>query len=329
MKTPDNIETTGYTTRGVSTTDAAAVIADVHAHSRDYQSKAVSEFGEILKTDPANATAARGLGYAYLQKHDFDHAAEYFQRSAKADPKDARVHYYNGLLTNIKGSGNPSDLVFAGDELKSAIALDPDFADAYMQLAYVQRQARDIEGALANAGKAASLNPRNQAYYFNIADLYLQEKQPALALSILRSLTKSSDPMIASRASATVSQVEQMQAEMKRFESERAARADQPQLLVERASAFDSPAAAPIPVDSSPVKFLKGTIVSVDCSSGAAATLRVASSGKNWTMQVHDNHHVLVLGSDGFSCNWSGQKAAVNYRQTGELAGVIVSIEIQ
>ena len=60
------------------------------------------------------------------------------------------------------------------------------------------------------------------------------------------------------------------------------------------------------------LKFLKGTIVSVDCNSAPAATLTVASAGKNWTMQVRDSHHVLVMGADGFSCSWSKQKVALN-----------------
>ena len=85
----------------------------------------------------------------------------------------------------------------------------------------------------------------------------------------------------------------------------------------------------PTAASPSAVKFLKGTIVKVDCTSGPGATLTLTSAGKAWSMQVRDTHHVLVMGADGFSCNWSKQKAALNYRETGSFAGAVVSIEIQ
>lgn len=87
MPTPADIETTGYTTRPLTATDASALIADIHGHSPDYHEKAVSEFEEILKTDPGNAAACRGLGYAYLQKRDFEKAGGTSNRLPRAIPK--------------------------------------------------------------------------------------------------------------------------------------------------------------------------------------------------------------------------------------------------
>jgi len=338
MKTPPEIETTGYTSRPISRTDANAVIADIHAHSSDYHEKGAAEFEEVLKSDPANAAACRGLGYAYLQKRDFDKALDYFQRAAKTDSTDARVHYYSGVLMNMKGSGSESDLAFVTSELKTSISLDPDFADAYMQLSYAQRRAGDVPAALESARKAISLNPRNQGYYFNIASLYMQERKTAEALSIFRTLTKSSDPEVAQRAFAAASQVENIQTMMTRPDNGPSTEtgAGEPVVLRARKPSTDtadttSPAAAQPSAaqSSSALTFLKGTIVSVDCKAAPAATLTVASAGKTWTMQVRDSNHVLVMGADAFSCSWSKQKVALNYRETGESVGSVVTIEIQ
>lgn len=330
-QTPPEVETTGYTSRPVSATDAAAVIADLHAHSRDYQEKAFSEFEQILKSDPGNAAACRGMGYVYLQKHDLEKAAEYFQRAAKSDPKDARVRYYSGLLTNMKGSGSEAELSFATDELKAAVELDPDFADAYMQLAYVQGRAGDLNSALASARKAISLNPGNPGYYFNVANLYLQDRKTAEALSIYRALSKSSDPRIASQAENMAEQAERMQMALKDANTQQFV-APGRATLVERGPQINTapaPPASNTPMVNSPIKFLKGKIVQTDCSSAPAATLTIMSSGKKWTMQVRDSKHVLVLGADGFNCGWQGQSIALNYRDTGDLSGTVVSIEIQ
>ncbi len=325
MKTPADIETTGYTSRPISTTDAAAVIADIHAHSPDYHDQALAEFEAVLKTDPANATAFRGLGYAYLQKRDLEKAGDYFDKASKADSTDPRVHYYSGVLMNMKGSSNPSDLALVIDQLKTAVALDPEFADSYMQLANAQGRAGDIPGAIANAKKAISLDPRSLGYYFNLANLDMQSGKTEEALAIFRKLSKSGDANTAAMASSSIGRIEQMKA----YKSE--------STPVERAEAENSepaglhlsaPPPSANPATSTP-KFLKGTILRVDCASAPGATLTVASAGKNWKLQVGDNHHVLVLGADGFSCNWSKQKVAINYVETGESAGHVISIEIQ
>jgi hypothetical protein len=84
----------------------------------------------------------------------------------------------------------------------------------------------------------------------------------------------------------------------------------------------------PIP-DQTPPSFLKGTIVSVDCSTPPRATLTVPSGGKTWKMQVADSKHVLLIGADNFSCSWSKQKVALNYRETGAGEGRVFSIEVQ
>jgi hypothetical protein len=39
--------------------------------------------------------------------------------------------------------------------------------------------------------------------------------------------------------------------------------------------------------------------------------------------------HAIVIGADNFSCKWTNQRVAVNYRETGETEGTLVSIEIQ
>jgi Tfp pilus assembly protein PilF len=326
MKTPAEIETKGYTTKPLSLQNAAAVMADIHLHTRDYHDKAIAEFEDILKSDPNNAAACRGMGYAYLQKRDFEKAGEYFRRAAKLDSKDARVHYYSGLLSNMKGpQGSESDLEFVMTELKTAIALDPDFADAHMQLAFAQARRGDVAAALVSARKAISLNPRNTGYYFNLADLYMQERDPQHAMAIFRALAKSNDQMVAMRASAALGQIEQMEAAMKQMSAPPTAEMTGGSDSV----VADAPSAGGNVAVAGAIKFLKGTIVAVDCSIPPAAALTVASGGKSWKMKVNDSHHVLVLGADTFSCDWSKQKVAMNYRETGEATGSVVSIEIQ
>jgi Flp pilus assembly protein TadD len=107
---PASIAAGSYTSSPLSNAAANAVLADIHLHSPDYRDRAVAEFQDILKTDPNNATACRGLGYAYLQKQDFRQAADYFSRASQLDSKDPRVHYYNALLL-ARESGSAAALI--------------------------------------------------------------------------------------------------------------------------------------------------------------------------------------------------------------------------
>ena len=67
--------------------NAQAILADVHLHSPDYQKSAKEEFEAVLKIDPNNASALRGLGYSYLMKQDLAKAADYLPQIRPARPQ--------------------------------------------------------------------------------------------------------------------------------------------------------------------------------------------------------------------------------------------------
>jgi cytochrome c-type biogenesis protein CcmH/NrfG len=336
MPTPSNIVSSDYVARPLSSADSGAVLADIHLHSLDYQEKAISEFREILNMEPNNGAACRGLGYAYLQKQDFTQAAEYFKRAAQADSKDPRVHYYSALLMSREGSfAENSDLPEMIHQLDIAIALDPSFADSYMLLAFAQMRAGDPAKGLVSMQKAVSLSPRNENYQFNLAQMYLGNRQPDPAIAILQGLSRSGNPEVAQRAGGSLAQAQQFKAAM------------QEQRSVDRGFSSESDSEKPVNgsariyrdptpeegihviANQTPPSFLKGTIASVDCSSPPAAILSVISGGKTWKMRVSDNKHVLLIGADAFSCSWSKLKVALNYRETGEGMGKVFSIEVQ
>ena len=336
LPTPADIIEKGYSVRALGPYDSSAEIADIHLHSPDYHEKAVSEFEEILKQDPDNASAIRGLGYAYLEKRDFKQAEQYFQRAAKANSNDARVHYYSALLMNMDWSGH-SDAAEMSQELETAISLDPSFADAYMLLGYASARAGNLPKALANMKKAVSLSPRNENYRFNLAQMYLTSRQADEGISILQILSRSSDPVIAQRALQALGRAQEYKAALQTARATPAGAvasdvddsALSASISTQKALATQTPGpAVSVPVNA-PIKFLKGTIRAVDCSSPPAAAVTVDSDRKTWNMKVADSAHVLVLGESKFSCDWRNQKVAINYRELGDASGTVVSIEVQ
>src|SRR6266851_3519744 len=169
-------------------------------------------FQEILKSDPNNAAACRGLGYGYLEKQEFRQAAEYFKRASQMDSKDPRVHYYSALLmARESGFGGGTDGSAMSRELETSISLDPTFADSYALLAFAQSTSGDSGKALVTMQKAVAISPRNEEYRFNLANLYLANRQPDQAIAVLQSLKGASDPAVTARVSGALAQVQQFQ----------------------------------------------------------------------------------------------------------------------
>lgn len=338
IPTPANIVSSAYEVRPLSPADSGAVLADLHLHSLDYREQAVAEFEEILKANPNNAAACRGLGYAYLQKQAFGQAAEYFKRAAEGDSTDPRVHYYSALLMSREGAfANPADLPEMIKHLDTAIALDPNFADSYSLLALAQMSAGDPVKGLVSMQKAVSLSPRNEKYQFNLAQIYMNNRQPDAAIAILQGLVRNGIPEVAERAGRALEEAVQFKTAIEERQAAGVGNvigsAAEAHACCSTGTGIDTSSIVEEQVrvipSQTPLSFLKGTIIGVDCSAPPAATLTVVANGKNWKMQVPDSRKVPLIGGDGFSCSWSRQKVALNYRGTGDGEGRVVSIEVQ
>ena len=326
---PAQISEKNYATHPLTSADAAAVLADIHLHSPDYRDKAIDEFQAVLKSDPNNAAACRGLGYAYLQKQDFTLASEYFKRASEHDSKDPRVYYYNALLmAQESGFTSKVDLPALIKELETSISLDSNFADSYALLAFAQSTSGDHEKALATMQKAITIDPRNENYRFNMANIYLSNRQPEKAMAILQSLRNSADPQFASQVASAIESVRQFQ-QFSRSNDTLVHRGEAENPTVDAASSQPAPSSTgPSSKWGAPI-FLRGTINAVDCSADPSAILTVLSGSRTVKLKIADKHHLILIGADAFSCSWTDKKVAVNYRQGESGDTNVMSLELQ
>ena len=357
VKTPAGIATAQFTVAPVSPIDAQVLMADIHAHNKDYQAKALGEFQEVLKTDPNNEAALRGAGFAYMQQNDLAHAEEYLRRAAQRDSADPRVHLYYATLLNQQGHHVERSEEIK-KELKTAIALDPTLADAYSLLGYTQAISGEPVDGIASLKKALELSPRNEHYMFNLASAYLANRKPDASIEILQKLSGSSDPQIAVFAKQSLAQAidyedrtksstktvtktvtgtsGNMPLELKRRTAggsesgtgSSASEASPPDAGAIEAAAT-APEAAQAPPTPPPVHFLKGKLVAVDCSAAPQVVLTVASGKRSVQVHIRDRAHVVLIGADEFSCGWTNRNVAVNYRESGDGGGDVVSLEMQ
>ncbi len=329
IPTPAGIVAAQFTVAPVSLADAKAVLADIHAHSPDHKDKALAEFQDVLKMDPNNVSALRGVGYAYLQRRDMEHAAEYLRRAAERDSKDPRVHYYYAMLLNQGGPLDEGKAAEIKKELQAAIALDPKLADAYSLLGFAQAFSGEPEKGMETMKKALELAPREERYQFNLANIYMVNRKVDEAIAMFRGLAGSGNPEVAMRANQALAQAENFKAQTRTFElriENRGAESAHPSQDSTDREVAGQKVEAPIPV---PVRFLKCKLVSVDCSAAPQAVLTVTSGAKSLKLHVHDSAHVIVIGADQLSCDWKNKSVAVNYRERPGGEGDVVSVEVQ
>ena len=292
---PPGIPAVQFTSRPLNDLEIKSVLADLDYHARDYRARGITEFQEILAKQPENVVANRGLGYEAMQKNDWDKAGEYFKRAAAQDVKDPQVHYLLALMMSRKGmsSGNRENLDAIRKELTAAIALEPNYPDAYNLLGMTLSYAGEKQEAIDALQKAVALSPRNPWYTGNLANAYLQAQDLDHAIPLLQELRMSSEPGIASMAAQQLQQVESYRSASSGGGAQSGKEAavqtvELNEVPGEAGNSTDSAQNAPQQSDSGskePVLFMKGVLVSVDCS--ALRPLRspflpAAKNGRCW-----------------------------------------------
>ncbi len=94
------------------------------------------------------------LGVIYYDEDQLDKALAALAQAAVLEPKDARVHHFLGVTLGKKGW-----YLGAEDEMRKAIEINPDYADAHFNLAvfYLQRNPPAVELARRHYQKALDL----------------------------------------------------------------------------------------------------------------------------------------------------------------------------
>jgi Flp pilus assembly protein TadD len=339
--TPSGLPAMQFNSRPLNELEIKSVMADLDYHSRDYRQRGLTEFQEILAKQPENVVANRGLGYEAMQKNDWDKAGEHFRRAAAQDVKDPQVHYLLALMMSRKGMspGNRENLDAIRKELTAAISLEPNYPDAYNLLGMTLSFSGEKQEAINALQKSLALSPRNPWYMGNLASAYLQAQDFEHALPLLQELRTSTEPGIASMAEQQLQQVEAYRSAVAQS-GRQSGRIETAVEKIELNQVPDEPGnptgSGPIAPErrlvsesSEPVMFMKGVLVSVDCSAAPAATLTISSGGKKWKMLAPQSKKLILIGAEEFSCSWAKRNVSVNYRKSGEDQGNLVSLEFE
>jgi tetratricopeptide (TPR) repeat protein len=319
--------------------DGRAATAEVMARQPEHAAEGLKDLQALVQEPADNEKAHRALAFVYMQKKEFKKSEDELDTAADENPKDKWVAYYRALekFKLAQSSGKPMEGALANvqQNLRAVIDWYPDFAEAYHLLGLAELEGGGLNAALDSMHKAIALSPRREWYVMNLADIYISGKKWDNGQEILERLKTSANPAMAAAAKKKLDELPFLR--KYGIWPDQAAEAQNPK-TVESASQTsgasdedsgdDRPKLKERPADKRPILYLKGKIVSVDCSKSPAAVVTVLS-GKRTLKLRSENYKALVLvGTDEFSCEWRNQSASVNYKANGTSSGDLISLEV-
>ena len=347
---PFDADVIGMAVSPVKDEDARAVIDDVMARIPEHRDQALHDWQQLILDPKDNEAAHRGLAWDDIRQKKFDESGDELEKATELNARDPWIWYYRSVLKYRKAQATRQEMQGLANmmqDLRAATDWYPDLADAYNMLGMARVEGGGINSALEAQRQAIALAPRNVEYQFNLGQIYVAGKKWDLAREVFTRLKAGPDRVAAAAAKQQLDDLETLQKYGVRPQragenaapagaaSTPAAGRSAPAAAVSAARNQDEdedeapkPAAVK-PGTTGPVIFLKGKIVSSDCSKPPEATVTILSGMTTYKMHATDYKSLLVIGEDQFSCGWKNRPVSVNYRAVGKNGGEIVSVEVR
>ena len=321
--------------------EADALVAEMELRMPEHREDAIKQL-QKLADDPKTETAVahRALSWAYVQKGDSKAAFEELHSALELNNSDPWSHFGVALAAYhsatqkgkyIQGLANTMEsLQFVLDEFR-------EFAQGYNILGWARLEGGGANGAVEAMKVAVQLSPRDESYQLRLARAFLAARKFDEGTAVLDRLQHSHDPQVAKAAAKDLEDLPFLKKYGVSPEEQEARNQEANKLAKEVADTepedsdqSSKPATPAQPViDKRPVKFIKGHILSVDCSQPPAATVSITDSRGTLKLHVRDYKSTTVIGAGVFSCGWKNVPASINYRDGGKAQSDLVSIEIQ
>jgi tetratricopeptide (TPR) repeat protein len=342
---PFSVDSVSTSSKQLPVPVGQALVYEMELRIPERRRQAFNQLQKLI-ADPKTETfvAHRALAWGYVERGDTSEAFEELNAAVRMNANDpwtrfglAQASYHSGEKgARVQGLANMME------SLHVVIDEYPDFAEAYNMLGWARLSGGGGNAALESMKMAVQLNPRNEEYQLRLARAYLAAKKFDDATATLEHLKLSQDPRIAQAASKDLEDLPFLKKYGVPPEEAAASAKSSPVAAPNGDSASgtqkepdnddDATSSSPVNVkttiDNRPVKFLKATLVSVDCSKPPAAVLSVSRGGKVLKFRAANYKSLAVIGAPDFSCTWKGIAVNLNYRAGGKMEGDLVSVEI-
>ena len=141
-------------------------IADILIAKNDMNA-AKEKYIEILTTNPLNVTALNNLGYVHIMLKEYPMAIDVLKRSAEIK-ENIDTHYNLGFAYMENNDNYAARL-----EMEKVIKVNPDYAEAYYNLATIYARKQDKEKTLQMLKTALEKGLKNKTRITNDQDFIL------------------------------------------------------------------------------------------------------------------------------------------------------------
>ncbi len=338
MPLPFSVDDVATSSKPVPLPEAQALVNEMELRIPERREQAVQKLNALLADPKTETTVAhRALAWLYVQKGDTSQAYDELNAAMQISPSDPWVRLGLALASYHSGEKGAriQGLANMMESLQIVIDEFPEFAEAYNMLGWARLTGGGANSALEALRMAVQLSPRNEAYQLRLARAYLAAKKFDEATGTLERLKQSQSPEIARAAKKDLNDLPFLkkygvppQEEVPAKQTASAAPEKEKLHNEEDEESPAKPTSTEPEIDKRPVKFLKATLVSVDCSQAPAAVLALSQGNKTLRFRAPNYKSVAVIGAGEFSCEWKNVPVNVNYRAGGKLDGDLVSIEV-
>lgn len=171
---PPQIDQKDFAVRTTTAAETEAALATFRIWEHD-----LPEAGEMadaaLRDGPNLAAAHAAKAFLLFASGKDSEAAAEFGNTLALNDKDYLALYYQTMLSAEAHSDKESDQVTFRDNLNRVVALNRQFAPAYVELAKLSLRRGELDNATANARKAEGSEPTRAGYHLFLARI-LQRK---------------------------------------------------------------------------------------------------------------------------------------------------------
>src|SRR5215469_13103168 len=308
---PFTVDDVSASTKSLPLAEGQALVDEMELRIPERREQAVQDLEKLAAGEHSeNVIEHRALAWADVEKGDTDAAFEQLETAMQMNPSDPWTRF--GLALAAYRSGQKGarirGLANTMESLQFVLNEYPEFAEAYNILGWARLEGGGANSALEAMKIAVQLNPRREDYELRYAEAFMGAKEWDQAEAVLDGLKSSQNPQIASAAKKDLRDLPYL----RKFgippqeDATSKAKTAPPQTKPDRAekasdadesSDDDAPkkepaAAAP---DRRPVRFLKGTLLAVDCSNAPGAVLTLSARNKTLKLRVPDSKSAVVV----------------------------------
>jgi tetratricopeptide (TPR) repeat protein len=230
--------------------------------------------------------AHQSLGTLRLRQNRYAESHRHLRRAIEAGSQDYLAHYYYAFAVHREQIGESQYVSDIPDEsakemraaLEVARRLNPDFADTYKLLAFINLvRGEDLDEAIELINRAISLAPHREDIVYTLAQIQMRRKDYAVArrtaLTLAGDATKSD---IRERANSMLENIAKIDERLAKMKAEGDAR---------DAGASQSLTAPPLPGQRFQGDQVRGLLTRIDCD-GAIVTLTVKTESRSFRFRT-------------------------------------------